>query len=193
MRLFGFPPKIYFPIPKKFPTLCAATFFVQGREGPTDCGVSDCLPPLETLAHSFWTHQKCSKKEGRGRRNRPFQAFRPSLGVCIRNVVLVARGTRALSGHCTCIGVVASALLPGQVFTCCWHPKSTLLASGSGDATARIWTLEEEGMPCWLLSIPFFFHSLTFSFQVHLFVLLFYYFLRFSIPSPRHCAKAVTL
>eukprot|EP00667_Euglena_gracilis_P009419 EG_transcript_9566 len=33
----------------------------------------------------------------------------------------------------------------GEVFTCCWHPKSTLLASGSGDATARIWTLEEEG------------------------------------------------
>uniref|UniRef100_A0A914WG50 Uncharacterized protein n=1 Tax=Plectus sambesii TaxID=2011161 RepID=A0A914WG50_9BILA len=32
-----------------------------------------------------------------------------------------------------------------EVFICAWNPKCDLLASGSGDSTARIWTLTENG------------------------------------------------
>ena len=30
-----------------------------------------------------------------------------------------------------------------EVFICAWNPTSDLLASGSGDSTARIWNLSE--------------------------------------------------
>eukprot|EP01121_Diplochlamys_sp_Union-15-3_P010720 TRINITY_DN3038_c0_g1_i3.p1 TRINITY_DN3038_c0_g1~~TRINITY_DN3038_c0_g1_i3.p1 ORF type:complete len:399 (+),score=70.03 TRINITY_DN3038_c0_g1_i3:89-1285(+) len=39
-----------------------------------------------------------------------------------------------------------SSILSGhrsEVFMCAWNPKSSLLASGSGDSTARIWTIPE--------------------------------------------------
>ena len=29
-----------------------------------------------------------------------------------------------------------------EVFICAWNPKEDLLASGSGDSTARIWSME---------------------------------------------------
>ena len=32
-----------------------------------------------------------------------------------------------------------------EVFICAWNPKSDLLASGSGDSTARIWDLTRGG------------------------------------------------
>lgn len=32
-----------------------------------------------------------------------------------------------------------------EVFICAWNPKTDLLASGSGDSTARIWNLTENG------------------------------------------------
>ena len=32
-----------------------------------------------------------------------------------------------------------------EVFICAWNPKQDLLASGSGDSTARIWNLTQPG------------------------------------------------
>jgi hypothetical protein len=32
-----------------------------------------------------------------------------------------------------------------KVFICAWNPKQDLLASGSGDSTARIWNMTQVG------------------------------------------------
>ena len=31
-----------------------------------------------------------------------------------------------------------------EVFICAWNPREDLLASGSGDSTARIWSMDHE-------------------------------------------------
>eukprot|EP00884_Botryococcus_braunii_P016585 jgi/Botrbrau1/360/Bobra.110_2s0018.1 len=38
-----------------------------------------------------------------------------------------------------------------EVFICAWSPKESLLASGSGDSTSRIWNLGEPGRPALVL------------------------------------------
>ncbi|KAL9143823.1 hypothetical protein ABFS82_14G259400 [Erythranthe guttata] len=34
-----------------------------------------------------------------------------------------------------------------EVFTCAWNPAGSLLASGAGDSTARIWTMDKPSVP----------------------------------------------
>lgn len=46
------------------------------------------------------------------------------------NTEVTPQHVRVLSGH------------EGEVYACAWHPATNVLASGSGDSTARIWSLE---------------------------------------------------
>ena len=46
------------------------------------------------------------------------------------NTEVAPQHVRVLSGH------------EGEVYACAWHPATNVLASGSGDSTARIWSLE---------------------------------------------------
>ena len=69
-----------------------------------------------------------------------------------------------------------------EVFICAWNPKQDLLASGSGDSTARIWNLttanpEGIGFWFWIYFFSVFLFSSGFFFLLDFFFLFWIFFL----------------
>jgi len=62
-----------------------------------------------------------------------------SLLASLNSIEIPSSRVTVLSGH------------ESEVFICSWNPVQDYLASGSGDSTARIWNLNENGKPPLLL------------------------------------------
>jgi len=80
----------------------------------------------------------------------------PKEGVCTRSTAATSahRVTNGEDGDVKSGQVVCLQGHGGEVFTCRWHPKMTLLATGSGDATARIWSIGDDAATSSSVQLP---------------------------------------
>lgn len=86
--------------------------------------------------HQYHNNNNAEDMDNNGQHNKQFQANNnnsTSMLASLNTIEIPSNRVTVLSGH------------ESEVFICSWNPVQDYLASGSGDSTARIWNLNENG------------------------------------------------
>lgn len=89
-------------------------------------------PPLLPLGIARPDYQSSQCTNVQQSANQPLSSIQSNLIIGIGTLEIPPSRVTVLSGH------------ESEVFICAWNPQKDLLASGSGDSTARIWNLNEN-------------------------------------------------
>lgn len=86
--------------------------------------------------HQYHNNNNAEDMDNNGQHNKQFQPNNnnsTSMLASLNTIEIPSNRVTVLSGH------------ESEVFICSWNPVQDYLASGSGDSTARIWNLNENG------------------------------------------------
>lgn len=89
-------------------------------------------PPLLPLGIARPDYQSSQSSNIQQSANQQLSSIQSNLIIGIGTLEIPSSRVTVLSGH------------ESEVFICAWNPQKDLLASGSGDSTARIWNLNEN-------------------------------------------------